>query len=494
MKQLNVLPLVAIISGLMVGCGGGGGGGGGGGSTKTQLNFSFVKAETLSSQTSCKVFERTYEEVENGNLTDVNMSVLTASPIENALDSQLSIVISDDKGQLDTDSQKFVTNGKVSFYLEDIPQGGYLTVREQVGFDLYATSFSREFLEQNKSSLKNIMLTAVTPIPSLSCITGSSATVINKKGLQYRNSEDIPSDDAAVLPYYFISGIETETSNNPVTTSSTDFQALSSDITMIAQYRNSSKESLFQYAFEDWKSSGFEMRYTGNDAFITRNSSLKYGEVEIGVSYKDKVKKLSMISVGNDKYYRPDSLSLNERWFATSQANVISDSDEWIAKLNVPLDDAWELSLDESDLFNVSTVSTAKPTLDNTTNKALVIELSNNINISDSDHGIQRVALKPNRDAVDTQLHVVYSLPSDKIIVPNIEQIDASQLSFFEIQQDFWFTHSDKHLDARYVMDMFDATSLSSVDKDGHGILLEENVREKTISESSKISSLHLVR
>ena len=41
MKQLKVLPLVAIISGLMVGCGGGGGGGGGA-APKTAFTFDFA--------------------------------------------------------------------------------------------------------------------------------------------------------------------------------------------------------------------------------------------------------------------------------------------------------------------------------------------------------------------------------------------------------------------------------------------------------------------
>ncbi len=43
MKQLKVLPLVAIISGLMVGCGGGGGGGGGGGTPQTAFNFTLLR-------------------------------------------------------------------------------------------------------------------------------------------------------------------------------------------------------------------------------------------------------------------------------------------------------------------------------------------------------------------------------------------------------------------------------------------------------------------
>ncbi|MCF9816363.1 flagellar sheath protein A, partial [Vibrio parahaemolyticus] len=60
MKQLKVLPLVAIISGLMVGCGGGGGGGGGGGTPQTAFNFTFVapKTHALSSNGTCTIYDR----------------------------------------------------------------------------------------------------------------------------------------------------------------------------------------------------------------------------------------------------------------------------------------------------------------------------------------------------------------------------------------------------------------------------------------------------
>lgn len=492
MKQLKILPLVAIISGVMVGCGGGSGGSSG--VSKTQLNFSFVKADTLSQQTSCKVFSRSYEEVDNDDLTTVNTSLLTVYPIENALDSQLSIVVSDAKGQVDEASRQYLDNGKVSFFIEDIPEGGYVTITEQVGFDFYATSFSQGFLTNNKNALRNVMLTAVTPVPTSKCITGSSATVVDRKDLKYINSFDIPNDDAAVLPYYFSSSIETETSNNPQTSSLTDFQALSSDVTMITQYRNNTSNSLFQYGFEDWNSGEVEMRYTGENDEISRSSVLNYGSVEVGVSYKGHVKTISTIEDSKNIYYHPSTLSANEAWFATSTANAVTGSSDWIARLNVPIDSSWQLSLDESDLFNVSALSTAQPSIENNADGVLSIDLSNNISITASDNGVQRIALRPNRDAVDTKLHVIYSMSKETVVVPNIENIRASDLTSYELQQDFWFTGENENLDAQYLMDMFDATALSSVSKDAHGLIIDESTRYKVQAESSQVRSLHLVR
>ena len=161
---------------------------------------------------------------------------------------------------------------------------------------------------------------------------------------------------------------------------------------------------------------------------------------------------------------------------------------------SVPIDSSWQLTLDESDLFNVSTLSTAKPTLTNNADGTLSIELSNNISINDSDKGVQRVALRPNRDAVDTKLHVIYSLPKDTVVVPNIERINAGDLTTYELKQDFWFTSDEDVLNAQYVMDMFHATALSSVDKDAHGLIIDEVTRDEALSDTSKLRSLHLVR
>ncbi|EJG0160848.1 flagellar sheath protein A, partial [Vibrio parahaemolyticus] len=51
MKQLKVLPLVAIISGLMVGCGGGGGGGGGG-TPSDYVTLTFIQKVTTTTDKS----------------------------------------------------------------------------------------------------------------------------------------------------------------------------------------------------------------------------------------------------------------------------------------------------------------------------------------------------------------------------------------------------------------------------------------------------------
>lgn len=83
MKQLTVLPLMAIISGLMVGCGGGGGGGSSA-PAKTTFSFSFATPnkidETAANIASCTVYDR----VVDGNNAN---KLLTYQP---AIDGQLT--------------------------------------------------------------------------------------------------------------------------------------------------------------------------------------------------------------------------------------------------------------------------------------------------------------------------------------------------------------------------------------------------------------------
>lgn len=60
MKKTQMLPLAAMISGLLVGCGGGGGGGGGGAPAKTSIQLEFVKVDKVDASTagSCQYYDR----------------------------------------------------------------------------------------------------------------------------------------------------------------------------------------------------------------------------------------------------------------------------------------------------------------------------------------------------------------------------------------------------------------------------------------------------
>ena len=489
MNTTKMLPLVAVMTGLLAGCGESSSGGGGGAPAKTTIDLEFVKVEEKDASTvaSCKFYDRTRTVIENNGIEDITTKALIAKPIEDSLNSLLSIVYSDADGELQSSSQEFVNDGVVTVVIDDIPDGGYLNIREQVGFDVYVTSYSKELLEANADSMSKMLLTAVSPIPSLSCTTGSNLTEITKNGIRYLNTTDNTSGDSAVFPYHFTSDLESETSNNPEVVTNTDFQALNTDITLITQYR--ADNSLFQYGFEDWNSGSIEMSYTGSSETISRPSSVIYNDLEIGVVYKDTDKVLMTVPNSTNTYYHTSTLRDGEQWFAKTEGTPVAS---WAAVLNVPMDDTWALSVDESDLFNTSTLADVDANLSNQANNALVVDLTNSITIGSVDNGVQRITLKPNSNSVDTQLHTIYSFTQDSVIVPKIEVIDASDLTTYSLQQNYWFTESDEDLDIRFVLDGFNTTALSDSAYDPHGLILDESKRVeiKAQSKSTKFISV----
>ncbi|MBT9240517.1 hypothetical protein [Vibrio splendidus] len=493
MKKTQILPLAAMISGLLVGCGGGsGGGGGGGGPVKTSIQLEFVKVDKVDASTagSCQYYDRERTVTNNSGTENVTTEVLVAKPIEDALDSLLSIVYIDDNGEVVAESEETVSNGKVKIIVDDIPENGFISIKEQVGFDLYVTSFSQKLLKANASNMSTMLMTVVTPIPSLSCITGTNLSEVTQNNIRYINTGDDTSGDSAVFPYVFTSSIDRDTSNNPEINTSTGFQALSNDITLAAQYR--ADGSLFQYGFDDWSNSSIELSYTGNQKSIIRGSTVSYGDLDIGIAYKNTNKILVTQANTVNEYYHTDTLRTGEQWFARTSGTPTTN---WNAELNIPLDDTWDLDVNEDDVFNVTTLADLDPEISNRSNNpanALIVDLSNSISIYTTEKGIQRVSLKPNLGSAATQLHTVYGFTNEQVIIPNIEAIDSSDLGSFDLQQNYWFSENNEDIDFRYVQNGFYNTVLTDAKYDAHGLILKEStlIELEAMSKSTKFLSL----
>ncbi|MGR5205535.1 flagellar sheath protein A [Vibrio sp. PNB23_22_7] len=139
MKQLNVLPLVAIISGLMVGCGGGSGGGGGGGATPSDVvTLTFIQKVTteLKPSDSCTLFGQV---TENG--------VTTYTYARKAAD--VTVYIHDAVGNV-VETKKPDANGILRLDKYPLEQGSYITVIDSPsGYDPFykALSIQKKYLE-----------------------------------------------------------------------------------------------------------------------------------------------------------------------------------------------------------------------------------------------------------------------------------------------------------------------------------------------------------
>lgn len=494
MTKLKMMPLVAMISAGLVGCGGSsGGGGGGGGPVQTVLNVSFVKAELqdigTATSSSCKIYQRERTEVANTQ----NTKILVAKPVSDAIDSFLSIVYSDANG-VPQGEEVFVDDGKVKIILENIPEGGFVSFKEKFGpNDVYVTSFTQEFLKAYKSEFNNLTLTAVTAIPNLTC-TYSSTNLrqITKSGIRYLNTKEDTQGDSAVLPFYFRSDLEQAQSNDSEITLDTGLQALSNDISLVTQYRQANNTaSLFQYGFDDWSTGNIEMSYTGIEEPILRPSSVDYSDAKLGIVYKNTSKTLSLVPKTESKYFHPSTLRSGEQWFAQSSAVPQTN---WTATLNLPIDDTWALSLDESTLFNTTSLSSNPVTLSNNVNGALQIALTDNIAIQESDNGIQRISIRPNSNLTEIKLHVLYSFVSDSVTLPSISTTNASDLDAFSLQQNYWFSSEDGDLSARYIMDQFKGTAATDESIDSHGLIIDEAERTRLQAQSKTVNYITLQR
>lgn len=139
MKKMNKLPLVAMISGLMIGCGGGGdsGGSSGGGSSADNVTLEFIQMYTSSSASgTCTLFE--VDDVDNPTL-------YTYAKIA----QDLVVYVHDAEGNI-TDTLVPSSAGKLTINKKTMDDEGFVTVLDSPGEgdDFYkALSIQKEVLE-----------------------------------------------------------------------------------------------------------------------------------------------------------------------------------------------------------------------------------------------------------------------------------------------------------------------------------------------------------
>ncbi|HGY9584101.1 flagellar sheath protein A [Vibrio harveyi] len=162
MKQLKVLPLVAIISGLMVGCGGGGGGGGGGPAPAPKYTWQIVNlyvADKSEVKAGCVI----YDELK-GNSDKVITAKVANAGFKVLYHNADGAVISDQT------IENIPSNGKVTIDSGKVPDEGYVSLEELDGTiggtqDVYMFTVQKEFLQnmtvnvrQAQSSLNSCVL------------------------------------------------------------------------------------------------------------------------------------------------------------------------------------------------------------------------------------------------------------------------------------------------------------------------------------------------
>ena len=158
MKNRQMLPLAAMISGLLVGCGGSGGGGGGGGTPADNVTLEFIQMYTSPSvQSSCTLFK----------VDDIN------SPTQYTyakVAQDLVVYIHDAEGNV-TDTLSPNSSGKLTINKNTMDDEGFVTVLDSPG----ETDYFYKALSIQKEALESQLIKVGRNQGNVSCYTDSQA-------------------------------------------------------------------------------------------------------------------------------------------------------------------------------------------------------------------------------------------------------------------------------------------------------------------------------
>ncbi|MFI3276587.1 flagellar sheath protein A [Vibrio sp.] len=167
MKKTQILPLAAMISGLLVGCGGGSGGGGGAPATPkyTWQMLSLNSLERSSVASGCSIIGQ--------DESDVNGTKVIAAYEATA---NYNILFHDENGVITATNQSD-TDGRFVIDSGDVPVGGYVSLEEIDGFilgtqDVYMFTVSKELLS-------DMTLNVRQHVSMYSCYQGEQSQKVN---------------------------------------------------------------------------------------------------------------------------------------------------------------------------------------------------------------------------------------------------------------------------------------------------------------------------
>ncbi|PWI34934.1 hypothetical protein DI392_01255 [Vibrio albus] len=461
----KMLPLVAIVSGMLVGCGGSSSSGGGSAPT-TSYSLSFLQAYDENAGTvnsTCTIFNR----------DTTAGTVKTYRTIGDSLDANIVAFYTDANGAR---SGEIITadDGSLQFVLESIPDGGAITFEERDGRDIIATTFTKAFLSRD-TSLKTTKFGVIGSVAGTSCVTGTGTNFVteNRDSLSYLHSSDIAGSGLTGDNLYHYRSQQAEFSPpNASLTSGQSIKAYTAEQTAIVQYQSGPSSQVFQYGFEDWpKDTGsVVMSFTGTQGTVTEVASpnIGYTDIDVNLLYGGFAYDLTTFAKGVANYYHPSETN-NETWsFIVSGKTGPGNS--WDAAYYGQVSDSWDFNVDETSLFDLSGLNDAKPTASTPGN---VISLASGINFS-SEKGIQRVSYRKSvteSGFIYTVTHNIYSELTATIIVPVLEYFNFPST----VQSDLLVDN-----DAAYEQYFLFATENSTIEnadfvslfKDGDGISL----------------------
>lgn len=424
MKKTQMLPLAAMISGLLVGCGGGsgggGGGGGGGGAPSTKFDFMFSAPNTIleSNNTSnCTVYER-------GENSSQQTTVLTYQPaIESQLNNENVIAYYSDASGARVGDLIAPSNLKLSFTLEGIPDDGFITfqIREANNTHFTANTFSKEYLED--LTLRNATFGMNREAVS-SCNKGENYNSTTRNDLSYsavvsEGGNYIFQSQLAEesVPTYSIDSLDARTLPNGTTES-----------TIVTQFKG---DYLHQYGVRDWGNANTLdlVSMAGNKAQLTHTNDFDYSSVEIKVSQGEFSYDIVTIPSTQADFTHPDTPS-TESWSLSVESDAPLNG--WNIDVNKKLyvEGAWDVSVATDSLFDLNSLPANFPTLS-----------GNNLDLDFSftdEVGKMRVAYTTEslNSGLHKLTHKLFTHLENTVVVPELYYYDYSNTIKNELQLD----------------------------------------------------------
>ncbi|MEG3694752.1 54K polar flagellar sheath protein A [Vibrio coralliirubri] len=470
MKKTQMLPLAAIISGLLVGCGGGGGGGGGGGASKTTFTFDFAIPATLfeseANAQNCTVYDRDTDL--NGDATVLTYSQASTAQVTNNVIGYYS----DADGKIVGEVIK-PTSDNFQFVLEDIPEGGYITVQalEFNGREVRVNSFSREFLEDKE--LRNVTF-ALNRESLNKCFTGSNESDKTFKNLSYRNAVSGGGD------YHYVSQKDVLVSSNNSMTSDEELLGLTGEPTVLFQYQpDLENESLHQYGIGSWGTSDIELVTTDVVSSIYSSSGYNYDSLNIGFVANDYL--YDALELGNsvDEYRRP-SEAKQEEWVYLAVAENATNG--WDSLLTGTIDSSWDIDADPSALLNINNLPNSKPSVISQSGRESVIDID--MGLTSSTEGFARTAYFAASGDYKVTHRIFTRSNSDYVVVPELDYYNfpSSAVNGLKVSETDNFNRSaiildeNSDIDSEMFMSFFSngESSEPELEADLDGILTSE--------------------
>ncbi|MGR5119095.1 54K polar flagellar sheath protein A [Vibrio astriarenae] len=401
MKKAVVLPIVAAVSGALLGCGGGGGGGGTPAPSKTKFEFSFAIPYTYTleeaNKAGCTIYAREGYENEDNVLT---YSSATADQVRNFVIGYYSNEDGVQEGELIVPS-----SDKFNFNLEDIPENGFITFQmmEFNGREFRATSFSREFLEDKAIQKVTFGLNR----DSLNkCITGGNYITKEFKNLSYLNEVSGGRD------YYFQSQSEVQAFANPQLLDGEVINGFDGEPTIVTQYLDEEKTVLHQYGIASWSGSPIVLSSTGQESDVLNPMNYPYETLEISVISSGY--QYDLLELPNSQnYFNHPTDTQGETWLYLAEPSTPISG--WNTLYSSPISDSWELNVDPDSLLALSGLVDDKPIVYTT---AGVDEVNTGAGLS-NENGAMRLAYRSSYDNY-VSTHKVYAKPTDYLVVPQL--------------------------------------------------------------------------